>query len=419
MPKVRETPDPQLDGGDVIVKRLALRGAFSPAAPIDKQELFAGRSKQVSALFDVILERGQHAIIYGERGVGKTSLASVIADILSRQDIKLLSLRANCDATDDFSRVWRKVLDRAQITEEVPAIGFVQSIREATYKVSAALPKRKVSPEHVRKALSIVGTISANTVVFLDEFDRIQDPVTRNLFADTIKTLSDQQVPVTIVIVGVADNVDELIAQHQSVERALVQIQMPWMSTDELKDIVRRGLDKVGMTIRPSALLRIADLSQGLPHYCHLLGKLAAEAAVRKYRNEVNTDDVDIAVNKAIDQAQRSIIDTYYRATISSRGSIYDEVLLACAMAKKGATGYFQASDVREPLSQIMGKRYDIPAFARHLNMLSHEERGPALQKRIFGRRSVYRFVNPLLQPYVIMKGLSAGRVDVKLISGR
>ena len=32
--------------------------------------------------FDVIFQRGQHAMLYGERGVGKTSLAKVVSEAL-------------------------------------------------------------------------------------------------------------------------------------------------------------------------------------------------------------------------------------------------------------------------------------------------------------------------------------------------
>jgi Holliday junction resolvasome RuvABC ATP-dependent DNA helicase subunit len=43
------------------------------------------------------------------------------------------------------------------------------------------------------------------------------------------------------------------------------------MSVMELAEIVTRGLASVDMTIEQSALRRITALSQGLPHYTHLL----------------------------------------------------------------------------------------------------------------------------------------------------
>ena len=65
-------------------RRLALRAGtvFSPAAPIRARDVFAGRTDQVRRTVDAINQSGQHALIYGERGVGKTSLANVIAGFL-------------------------------------------------------------------------------------------------------------------------------------------------------------------------------------------------------------------------------------------------------------------------------------------------------------------------------------------------
>ena len=52
----------------------AAQTLFRPRTPVDESRLFAGRFEQVKTLVDVIYEPGGHAIIYGERGVGKTSL---------------------------------------------------------------------------------------------------------------------------------------------------------------------------------------------------------------------------------------------------------------------------------------------------------------------------------------------------------
>jgi Holliday junction resolvasome RuvABC ATP-dependent DNA helicase subunit len=63
---------------------LALRvgSVFSPAAPIREKDVFAGRRDQLRMVIDAINQQGQHALIYGERGVGKTALANVVAAFL-------------------------------------------------------------------------------------------------------------------------------------------------------------------------------------------------------------------------------------------------------------------------------------------------------------------------------------------------
>ena len=69
------------------------------------------------------------------------------------------------------------------------------------------------------------------------------------------------------------------------------------------------------------------------------------------------------------------------------------------------------ARRVVQPLSMIMGKKYDIPSFARHLKKFASSERGHVLQRHGEERRYFYRFDDPMMQPYVILSGLSNGLV--------
>ena len=57
-------------------------------------------------------------------------------------------------------------------------------------------------------------------------------------------------------------------------------------------------------------------------------------------------------------------------------------------------------------MSAIMGRRYDIPSFAKHLNDFCDPARGRVLRKEGVKRKYRYRFRNPLMQPYVVMKGI-------------
>ena len=75
--------------------------AFRPAAPIDRRGLFSGRADEIAELYSVVAQPGQHAVVYGERGVGKTSLAVVVAELLRGSGVP--RRRATCDSSDDFS----------------------------------------------------------------------------------------------------------------------------------------------------------------------------------------------------------------------------------------------------------------------------------------------------------------------------
>lgn len=397
----------EIEGSELLDRLRLLAEAFRPAAPIDRRTLFSGRTEQLGELFAVQAQPGQHAVIYGERGVGKTSLVSVTAEMLRSSNV--LNARATCDTSDDFASVWRKVLGEIVFRTPSHGIGFAPVTDEQVQSASRLLGDGSVTPYDVRRVLQEV-TKQREIVVFVDEFDRLKEPAARTLFADTIKTLSDQLVGATIVIVGVADDVDELIREHGSVERALVQVHMPRMSHAELAEIVTKGMATAQMTIGRSAVERIAILSQGLPHYAHLLGQLSARTALDERRSDVKLADVDEAVRRAIDKAQHSITDAYQGATESTRSTLYPHVLLACALAECDEFGFFAAGDVRDPLRRIAGDAGP-PAFSGHLEALSSERRGPVLQKRGGPRSARYRFTNPLLQPYVVMRGLSDGLV--------
>jgi hypothetical protein len=41
--------------------------AFTPGAPIDSLDLFAGRRKQVQKVIGTTFQRGQHVVLFGER----------------------------------------------------------------------------------------------------------------------------------------------------------------------------------------------------------------------------------------------------------------------------------------------------------------------------------------------------------------
>jgi len=385
---------------------------FSPAAPIDEKDLFAGRIKQLRRVIDVVNQRGQHAIIFGERGVGKTSLANVISSYLSSiPTFPILAPHVNCDGTDDFTRLWKKILSQIELSSQAKQAGFVSVAKIATTNLSDTLPA-KVTPEDIRKALTAVSQY-AMLIVIIDEFDRLQGAHIQRVFADTIKSLSDNSVKATIVLVGVADAVSDLIKEHQSVERALVQIRMQRMSTDELREIINKGLGRLGMTIDEDAIKHISLISQGLPHYTHLLGLYASREAIDQNTKTISMSHVQIAVKNALEGAQQTIRTAYHKATTSPRrDNLYADVLLACALAKTDDLGYFAAADVRTPLTKIKKRKFDIPSFSRHLNDFSEEKRGPILKK--FGSKHKYRFrfINPLMQPFVTMQGFACGKID-------
>jgi Cdc6-like AAA superfamily ATPase len=368
---------------------------FTPGAPIDRLALFGGRMTQIIEVINTVGQRGQHVILYGERGVGKTSLVNVLSEIFTDRNLRAISaVKINCNTNDDYSSLWTSIFRELAGPDE-PSVD------------PSEMPSE---PEKVRYALE---HLAHDWLIVIDELDRLENDEALSLLADTVKTLSDHSVGVTLVLVGVADSIDELIGDHQSVERALTQVQMPRMSVDELKEIVDKGTKQLSLKVEPEAKLRIARLSEGLPHYTHLLSLHAAQQAIADDRITIKSSDVERAVGDAVQKAQHSIKSAYIRATQSPRSdNLFEEALLACALAKKGELGHFTAKSVCEPMTRIMGRPMEIASFARHLNEFAGDARGAVLQKTGKPRGWFYRFANPLLQPFVILSGLAHNKIN-------
>jgi Cdc6-like AAA superfamily ATPase len=384
---------------------------FTPSAPIASESLFAGRKQQLSRLINAASLRGQHAVLYGERGVGKTSLANVLKDFLEPHS-GFLVVSTNCEPNTDFRAIWANLFNELVVSDKEVGMGFKPPTHEEQSSLSARLSGNP-SPEEIRQILQGLGK---PIIVIVDELDQIKNQETTSRLANTIKTLSDHAADATIILVGVADSLDKLIAEHQSIDRALVQIKMPRMSRDELREIIDKGLKELQLSIAPIAARRICNLSHGLPHYTHSLALHAAQAAVDRDSTVLSQQDVVEALNAAIEQAQETTKKKYHEATSSPHGNLYSQVLLACALSETDDLGYFAAANIRQPMTKIMKKRFDIPAFARHLKDFCEPDRGPILERKGSPRRYRYRFVDPLMEPFIVMKGIKGGLIDSKIL---
>ena len=224
---------------------------FTPASPIVELQLFSGRLTQVGKVIDAINQPGQHAVLYGERGVGKTSLANVLAAYCKNHGKLVAVSKINCDATDTFASVCKKALrELTWVAQKLPA-GFVGQPELSQKDLSQQLSDAP-TPNDVRLLLS---GIQHPIILVFDEFDRLPLAHVRP-FTDLIKALSDYSIRSTIVIVGVASTVDQLIRRdHSSVERAIVQVLMPRMETKEIREILTKGAERIAVAFdrRPRA----------------------------------------------------------------------------------------------------------------------------------------------------------------------
>lgn len=399
--KLRQAPTTQEDWDALWIE---VTETFSPGAPVQERDLFAGRIPQLQALMDAVYQRGRHGIVFGERGVGKTSLVNILALILQSPTRDVVTVKVNADPNDTFSSLWKKIFRR--LNYEVKEDG------QARIKTIADELPEVLSPDDVQIALSDFSP-NQTPLLILDEFDRILDKEVTALVADTIKALSDYSVPATVIVVGVAEDVTALIRSHESVSRAFIQVRMPRMSQEELGEIIVQRYRKCGIDIDDSGLWKATFLSRGLPYYAQLLGMHAARRAIRNRTIHVSPQTIDEAMRDALDEIDQSIKEKYNTAVRGQRSdALYEAVLLACALAPTDELGGFQQSAVTWPLNRIVvDKNYQPSTFAFHMNALCEEARRRVLERYGEARNYRYRFTDPMMQPYCILKGLADGRI--------
>jgi replication-associated recombination protein RarA len=71
----------EFDRKDIQLANLSK--VFTPSAPITASDFFVRRLGEIEEITESVAEPGQHAVLYGERGVEKTSLANFIDSVLS------------------------------------------------------------------------------------------------------------------------------------------------------------------------------------------------------------------------------------------------------------------------------------------------------------------------------------------------
>ena len=392
--------------------RIQLTRVFTPESPITQKDSFQGRQAEMTKVLEAVLKPGAHVVIFGERGVGKTSLAVLIEEFWrdEMKDNSILMGRVNCEPSDDYVTVWANIAEdiEARLTppdrEENPR--FAELIRDMS--IGAA------DPALVRRTFQAHDSVA---VIIIDEFDRLEDRETVQRMADTIKGLSDYSVNATLVIVGVASTVDNLIEDHASVDRSLTQILMPRLDQNEIMELVESRYDTVGISYDTESIRFIANLTRGLPYYAHLIGQSAGLAAVKNETTVVGMKEVAQGLGLATENAQESVKRNYYEAVSSSRpDSVYREVFLACALAERDEFGFFTAAAVRSSLSEHLGIDTTLARCLTYLERFTEEEHGRVLQMEGQPCRRRYRFADPLLETYVILKGIQDGLVSADLL---
>ena len=339
------------------VSRADLLNAFRPASEVDDPQLFAGRQAQVLDLTDALHSIGTAPIIYGHRGLGKSSLALQMMRIamgdvellsrisaedrrLSGQDTFLTFFVTCTDKITDLKTLLQALVNAMENVEFAPSgDGNNQQLVDHTTRKKLILKvfelestkkyetkKRQLSNQDLsieEKLVHLVEVISeayGQPVLFIiDELDTMGS--TAGL-AGLIKAVSGERLK--FLLIGIASNLAELLADHQSLERQLVPVQVPLMDQAELRQIVtgaEAALRDKGLNYRFSseAKNQLTRIAAGFPWFVHLFGQAALAKVEVSDDHEVQESDIIYATENLVNnQFAQQFSDMYQNAVRDS-----------------------------------------------------------------------------------------------------
>lgn len=263
--------------------------AFDCAHPVRQRKDLHGREDKLDRLFDAVLFNRQHAIIHGARGSGKTSLAQVFGDYADQQSAVVIY--AACEPMTSFAELMRPYFafipdscvpfsEKAHFERDKQALANDFGPRELVDFLSRLSPERQI-------------------IMILDEFDRVENPLIDHQVATLMKLLSDAQVPVQLLVVGIAHTLDDLIDCHPSLRRHLVPIPIGRISQQDVMKLIEAGSKIARIDFDDLVKARIVALACGSPYHAQLFCYVSAIEAVKHHREAVDTDTFHAGLRRA------------------------------------------------------------------------------------------------------------------------
>lgn len=261
---------------------------LTPARPILSRELLYGRDTELDDIIDCLEVSGGTPFVYGNRGVGKTSLARTAAQEAAGSDREpiyvacspgttaVALLRGVAMALSDLALKHNKKLLKDGSFEAsvgISPLGISPSVKFASKVARSEAPTFGDATEAVRviKGFDSIIPEARRTVVVLDELEEME-PSSRKDLAFFVKQIGDQLIETRFILVGIADNVHQLIGAHQSVPRYLRHVELGPLRPQELIDIVQGAAEHVEVEIPKDVLFRISIIGNGYPYFAHLMG---------------------------------------------------------------------------------------------------------------------------------------------------
>lgn len=374
-------------------------------------------------------------MIYGDRGIGKSSLASQIGRI-AQGDVELLAhfgehdralaeeqrylvLQVTCTVTTrgitellqlmvdamrdlellvepDSSDGYGRLVDRT--TKRKVTAKFVEVEWVKRYEAKKGVSERPdLTPmQRFSGLVDHLASESGQSLLFiLDEFDKINDTTG---IASFLKESSSEFVK--FLVVGIAESHTELMSEHESIARHLRPVLLPIMTLEELDEIIERAeaslaARDVDLAFSARARRRLVGIAGGYPWFVHMIGKTALTTAYDNNQVIADSGDVVGAVRDlSTNQLAQPFNEAYTRAVKTSRQR--ELVLRVLAM--------WRERDIPTHRTYEACRQLGVRSPSNYRGQLAHAYYGPIIRIPNIPQQGPCQFIDPMFKVYVSMR---------------
>lgn len=395
-----------------VSKRIA--ELVTPSQPVNSIEHLKGRESELQDVERALGAKGRNVFIYGDRGVGKSSLAATAAYLYQSADAKPVFVGGAPDETfaSVIANIANQAIGRSRLYNEKKTQGLAFDWRGLKWSWGHELSVREVTSQlnTVSDGVDLLTEIAAvhsdSPIVVIDEFDTIGSLEERAKFASLLKHLGDRGVSLKLIFTGIGSSISELLGAHASASRQVAQIELSKLGWDARREVVIEAGNAMGLRVDPNVAWRIAMICDGYPAYAHLITEqmLWQAADEDEIVDELSLEHYHLGLRKAVGMVTAWLQEPYKKAVLR-RSEEVEDVVWATADGddlwqdtRRMYDSYCVIAEKRQRIHVL-----DRSAFTRHLGKLKTAPYGNLLQSAP-DRTGWYTYTEKMVRGYVRMQ---------------
>lgn len=404
---------------------------FTPGQiPIRPTNVYAARG-EAEELFRKALARGMIPVIYGEYGVGKTSMARHVAREADAEG-RLVNIESVADKSlqDIFSRCLEKLgysvttkrIDGTVNTKTREQSGHIQATTGWAKAVVASKRAQTDTATQQTEEQFVVTTPTdsriieicdhAQVVLLLDELHRADAEFNSDL-SKFLKSFGNASCKnFRIVLLGTSSDASRLVGSDPGIDRLLQEVHLKAMTKAESEYVVQKGMRDLSISTPAEVTNRLVRTCVGSPSILQYLALETAEAAFNRAPRTAQLLDVESAL-QAFVETKEARLNKAYVGAIESVGEFRYRKQVLRAMAEC-EDEYVTMEMIRTHVSVSVGKEISSTALSGPLRSLKEAQFGSVLsdveRPDGAGRLSNYTtFRDPALKAFIRLQVLREG----------